>query len=638
MSTRGAGPSLPQATAKRDADRLIELGHADQAAGDFDSAMARYVEALGFAPIYPRVHINMGNLCRAMGRLDDALMHFRTVERLAPDYPVAHYNLGALFMQRNEHGAAEAALCRALVLDPRMVDAAVMLADLLDALGRSAEAEAQLRRVAESDAPGRIGAVVNLGIILARQRRVDEARELLESALAWDAGSALAHAALGKLYLTTRRHGDASRAFAEAMTLQADLPAAVGGALFLTNFRDDASDVAVLEAHRSVGLRLQAQAGSQAIRLSDHGNTGRRLKIGYVSGDFRQHPVGLFVRPVLQCHDSEKFDVYCYSNGEVGDDLGRALRRSAPNWRPIGSLGDADTARLIVHDGIDILVDLAGYTDGTRLPVFAYRAAPVQVSWLGYLNTTGLPSMDYRLTDRHTDPVGHTEGLHTETLVRLANSQWCYAPVYSVPLIEQPHADAADALIFGSFNQFGKISDQCLALWCLVLRELPAAILRVYDVPEGSTRVEFLAQIARNGVDPQRVHLHDRVDVMQYFRAIGEVDIALDTLPYNGATTTLDVLWMGVPVVALRGQRAIARGSFSILSTLGLPALIAQSEAEYVQINVGLAHDPAWRQNLRRGLRAQMEASPLMDAPSFVRDLENCYLTMWQDLGQAGGT
>ncbi len=617
--------------ARKEADQLIERGHADEAAGNFESAYGRYLEARLVAPDYPRVHINIGNVCRAMGRLDEALTHFRMVEQLAPDYPAAHNNLGALFIQRNEHGLAEAALRRALELDPLMVDAAVMLADLLDGAGRSDEAEAQLRRVVVPGAANRVGALVNLGLLLAGQHRVDEARQVLEQALVCDAGSALAHAAMGALCLTTRRHADAASSYAAAVALQADLPAAVGGQLFLMNFRDDVTNIAVFEAHRAAGLRLQAQAGGRRAPSRDRIHAQRRLRIGYVSGDFGQHPVGLFIRPVLQGHDLTQFDLYCYANGETRDDLGDQLRRIVPNWRSIMALGDTEVAALIARDEIDILVDLAGHTAGTRVAVFAYRPAPVQVSWLGYLNTTGLPEMDYRLCDHHTDPVGETESLHTEKLLRLAHSQWCYAPVYEVPLLERPHANAPDQLVFGSFNQFAKISDACIDLWCRLLRLLPAAQLRVFDVREGSTRVEFLTQLARRGVDSKRVRPYDRMDILEYFRAIGDVDIALDTLPYNGATTTLDVLWMGVPVVALRGQRAIARGGFSILSSLGLPELIARSEDEYVEFNVRLAGDPARRQELRRTLRARLEASPLMDATGFVRDLEDCYRMMWQE-------
>ena len=273
----------------------------------------------------------------------------------------------------------------------------------------------------------------------------------------------------------------------------------------------------------------------------------------------------------------------------------RILKRTVEHWHAINGLDDTAVAEMIRRDGIDILVDLSGHTSDTRLSAFAHRAAPVQVTWLGYLNTTGLSSMDYRLSDRHADPAPEADALHTERVFRLPHSQWCYQPVYSIASPGMPHPASPDALIFGSFNQFQKISDACVALWCSVLAELPSAHLRVYAVPEGKTRAALLERFARNGLDPARVSLYGRVDLLKYFEAIADVDIALDTFPYNGATTTLDTLWMGVPIVALKGSRGISRGSFSINSSLGVPELIATTPAEYVEKNVLLAEDGALR-------------------------------------------
>lgn len=614
------------------ADRLIEQGHADEAAGNFIAAHQRYLAARKIAPNYPRAHINAGNVCRAMGLLDEALVHFLTVKRIAPEYPSAHYNLGALYVQRREVELAETSLRRALELDPGMTDALVMLADLQEAAGQVAQAEETLRKAATPPGPHNVGAITNLAQLLSAQFRVDEASELLAQAIACDPGFALAHAGQGSLGFKTRRHAEAVKAFDAALALQPDLDAALSGQLFLLNFRDDVNDANVFDAHRRAGLRLQSKNGGRQVNRPPRPADGtRRLRVGYVSGDFRQHPVGFFMLPVLKNHDRTRIEVFCYSNDEVVDDLGRALRACESQWRSIASLNDADAASLVASDGIDILVDLAGHTAATRLPMFSLRPAPVQVSWLGYLNTTGLPEIDFRLCDRHTDPVGLTDAFHTEKLVRLAHSQWCYAPFLDVPLTDPPHREEPDSLVFGSFNQFGKISDACLDLWCRVLTQLPHAKLNVFAVPLGSTRIELLAHLAKRGIDPGRVHLHGHLDIMGYFNAIGNVDIALDTMPYTGATTTLDILWMGVPLVALRGQRAIARGSYSILSSLGVSELIAQSEDEYVRANIKLAENPTRRRELRRMLRSRLEASPLMDAQGFVRDLERCFESMAKD-------
>jgi predicted O-linked N-acetylglucosamine transferase (SPINDLY family) len=259
--------------------------------------------------------------------------------------------------------------------------------------------------------------------------------------------------------------------------------------------------------------------------------------------------------------------------------------------------------------------------------VFARHPSPVQVAWLGYLNTSGIRAVDYRISDRFTDPEETAERFHTERVQPMPHSQWCYAPVYDVPI----KADSRPGgLRFGSFNQFAKLSPACLDLWSRVLNALPEARLTVLDVPEGRTRTRFVEAMTGRGIRADRIDLHGRLDIRSYFAAIEEVDIALDSLPYNGATTTLDTLWMGTPVVALRGDRGISRGSYSILRTLGAPELIADSEDDYVAVNVRLARDADWRARLRSTLRGRLEASPLMDAPRFVADLEAGYRSMWR--------
>jgi predicted O-linked N-acetylglucosamine transferase (SPINDLY family) len=293
-------------------------------------------------------------------------------------------------------------------------------------------------------------------------------------------------------------------------------------------------------------------------------------------------------------------------------------------------MSDHDVAIQVWRDVIDILVDLSGHTARHRLPVLAKHPAPVQATWLGYLNTTGLPEIGYRICDSHTDPAG-SEGLGTEALVRMPHSQWCYVPWYCAPLVAAPHESRPNALVFGSFNQDRKISDECLRLWCRVLTRVPEAELLVLDFPQPAMRKAFLERIERLGGDPRRVTVRGRESIARYFETLGNVDIALDTFPYNGATTTLDTLWMGIPIVALRGSRGISRSGYSILRTLGLDELIAETPDEYVEINVRLALDRSWRARLRASLRTMMEKSPLMDAGGFTEALERRYRAMWLD-------
>ena len=241
----------------------------------------------------------------------------------------------------------------------------------------------------------------------------------------------------------------------------------------------------------------------------------------------------------------------------------------------------------------------------------------MQATWLGYLNTTGLLTADFRICDRHTDPLETAEAFNTEALLRLPDSQWCYLPVFDVPSAPAREPGSPERVVFGSFNHASKMSDRCIDLWCRVLHAVPGSVIRIFAVPPGQATAALRQRFERQGIDGGRVALHPRSSIDAYFAAIGDVDIALDTFPYNGGTTTLDVLWMQVPLVALAGDRPVARSGVSILSTLGLPELIATSDDDYVATNVRLATDGPWRNELRASLRARLQASPLMDARPF---------------------
>jgi protein O-GlcNAc transferase len=608
---------------KSAADRQIALGNEHEDRGAFDAALACYLDATNTAPDYPRAQLNLASALGHVGRLDDAVDALQRALTLDPTYAPAHYNLGRLHASRRQYESAERELRNALRIDPAFVDAAIVLASVCEAQGKTDQAEAQLRSAA-AHGRGSAGAAYNLALLLKAQNRIDEAERSFEQALAIDPEFADACVGLGNLYLQTRRARAAEPLFRKALSLKPGHWDAINNLLFSLNLRDDLTPVTIYREHLSVAGTLEGVAPRAGPKRSGIG--ARKLKIGYVSGDFGHHPVGLFMRPVLANHDRDHFEIHCYCNNEPDLDLTRELKASADHWRDISLLGDDEAASLIRSDAIDILVDLSGYTAGSRLPVFMRRPAPVQVSWLGYLNTTGLRSIDYRITDRHADPHG-SEHLYSEQLVRLPHSQWCYRPYYQVPL-SPDRADGKAPVVFGCFNQFAKVSYACLALWCEVLKQVPGSRLRVVGVPGKTAESDFRTTVESHGVDPRRIEMLARMGIHEYFAAISDVDIALDSFPYNGATTTLDTLWLGVPVVALPGDTAVARSSFSILSSLGAPELIAGSTADLIARNVALATDADWRRTLRRTLRARLESSPLIDARGFTRDLEEGFRSM----------
>jgi protein O-GlcNAc transferase len=615
--------------ARSAADRQIALGNEHEDSGAFETALSCYLDAIKTAPDYPRARLNLASALEHLGRTNEAVDALQAALTLDPTYAPAHYNLGKLHAAKRHYEAAERELRSALRLDPAFVDAAIVLASVCEALGKADQAEAQLRSAAQYGS-GSAGAAHNLGLLLKAQNRLDQAEHAFEQALALDPNFADAWVGLGNLYLQTRRAREAEPMFRRALAISPRHWEAISNLLFSLNFRDDLTPFTVHREHLSVARALESgRAPTRAPRRSENG--ARKLRVGYVSGDFGHHPVGLFVRPVLANHDRDHFEIHCYCNNEPDLDLTRELKASSDHWRDITSLSDDQAASLIRSDAIDILIDLSGYTAGSRLPVFLQRPAPVQASWLGYLNTTGLESIDYRISDAYADPPGKSEHLYSEQLLRLPHSQWCYRPVYQVPLSATRDDDAAP-VVFGCFNQFAKISDACLALWCEILRQVPGAQLRVVGVPGKSAEDVFRKCIESHGVDPRRIETVARLgSIHEYFAAIGKVDVALDTFPYNGATTTLDTLWMGVPMVALAGSSAVARSSFSLLNSLAAPELIATSSADLVARNVALASDTHSRQTLRRSLRSRLERSPLMDAQGFTRGLEEGFRTMWRN-------
>jgi protein O-GlcNAc transferase len=610
------------------ADRQIELGNEHEDNGRFEDALSCYLRAIDEAPDYPRAHLNLASALDRVGRASDAVEALQKALSLDPSYAPAHYNLGKLLASKHRYDEAERELRNALRLEPGFVDAAIVLASVCEAQGDADQAEAQLRSAAARGS-GSAGAAYNLGVLLRNQNRLDEAEHAFGRALALDPNFADACVGLGNLYLRTRRAREAEPLFRRALAGAPLNWDAASNLLFSLNFRDDLTPSTIYQEHLSVAHALERRA--PPIQAPGRArNDARKLKIGYMSGDFGHHPVALFMRPVLANHDRDRFEIHCYCNEEPDLDLTRELRASSDHWRDITLLSDDQAASLVRADAIDILVDLSGYTAHSRLPVFMRRPAPIQAEWLGYLNTTGLRSIDYRISDRYADPPGRSEHLYSERLFRLPHSQWCYRPIFPVPL-PTARDDNEAPVIYGGFNQFAKISDSCLALWCEILKQVPGALLRVLSVPGHSAESDFRGRVESHGVDPRRIETAPRMGVHEYFAAIGNVDVALDTFPYNGATTTLDTLWMGVPIVALPGDTAVSRSSFSILSSLGAGDLVASSPADLIARNVALATDPDWRRSLRRSLRSRLETSSLMDAPGFTRDLEDGFRAMWMD-------
>jgi predicted O-linked N-acetylglucosamine transferase (SPINDLY family) len=354
------------------------------------------------------------------------------------------------------------------------------------------------------------------------------------------------------------------------------------------------------------------------------------LRVGYVSSDFREHCQSLFTIPLLSNHDHEAFEIFCYANLSRPDAITDRIRGHADHWQSIARMPDHEAARKIREDQIDILIDLSMHMAGNRLTIFPQKPAPVQVTWLAYPGTTGLSAIDYRFTDLFLDPSPKNDQFYSETSIRLSDTFWCYDPLTTEPQVNELPAQSHGYVTFGCLNNFCKVNETVLGLWAQVLIAVDRSRLLIL-CPEGRHRRSALDLFQRARIQPERIEFSAHAPRREFLELYHRVDIGLDTFPYNGHTTSLDSFWMGVPVVTLVGETVVGRAGLSQLSNLGLTELIAHTPAQYMEIAAGLAGDLPRLAKLRRTLRPRIQASPLMDAPRFARNVENAYRQIWQN-------
>jgi predicted O-linked N-acetylglucosamine transferase (SPINDLY family) len=510
-----------------------------------------------------------------------------------------------------------------------MLDAPLLAAEhvsrALAAGAASSALDGELAELASALAP----AVASAALEHKRAGRLDNAEALFRRAIALAPDDPRAHANLALTVLPLGRAREAATHLARARELAPSLPGLDEAELLLLHYTTDASPRVVFEAHARWGARF---ATTRRLALPARAATpARPLRVGYVSPDLRDHSVAHFLLPVLEAHDPRAVAVFAYAHVLAPDAVTARFRALPLTYRPIAELDDDAVARLVAGDGIDVLVDLAGHMADGRLAVFARKPAPVQLTWLGYPDTTGLAAIDGRLTDAVADPPGEADALAVETLVRLPRTAWTFRPLHPAPA-PRPR-DAGRPLTFGGFNNLAKVGPETLAAWAELLATTPDArlVLKCRGLGSRSAAAATRAVFAARGVADDRVELRGwEPEAAGHLAAYHAVDIALDTFPYGGTTTTCEALYMGVPVVTLAGDRHAARVGASLLHTLGLDELVAGDVAGYVQRARALAADRARLAGLRAGLRARFEASPLGDAGAFTRDLEATYLALFR--------
>ncbi len=619
------------------AEAHLALSNTLDSQGKPEAAVRELEIALQKRPGYFGALYNKGLILAKTNRVAEAESALRQAAAVDPENADANYHLANLLWGRKEYGEAERLLRLALKRKPEFPEAHVALYYVYDAQGNVAAAIAELE-AALSQRPDWVDALYNYGIALKKSWRLAEAETAFRRAIAIDPAYLPAYRLLGSIFVMRSRIGDALQIFKEGRerasggrrpesTEQLVFDSAE---LFLLNFSEDISSEALFAAHKTVGEQLERVHPPRFKSFRNVADPDRRLRIGYVSGDFCLHPVALFALPLIEHHDRSGYEIFCYSMGDKVDDLTGRISGTADVWRNLASVSAGNVADAIHEDGIDILVDLSGHTGFVALSAFAQQPAPVQVTWLGYMNTTGLTRIHYRICDAYTDPPGESDRFHTEALVRLPNTQWCYRPQVAVDPATAPPSKENGFITFGTFNQFSKISSTCRRMWAEILMRLPRSRLLVGRAPDGYAQESLLRDLENAGVAASRIVFPPQVALDEYFNRFNEVDVALDTTPYSGCTTTFDTLWMGVPVVTLPRSSSLSRGTASILSAVGLREWIASTPEEYVRLAVEIALDQAALTEFRASSRKMLLRSPLMDEPRFARDVEDAYRRMWR--------
>lgn len=565
--------------------------------------LGRYKEALQLAqqlvddePLRPQAQLTLGNLLVHTGKTKQGIKHYKKALELQPGYPEAHFNLASLLGSKSDMAHALSYLERKLKENGDSIQNLGMLASAYQTAGQLGKSEAMCQRILERQ-PDNITALITLGSCLSNSG---------------DSAGAL------RMY---------------ARVVEADATQSGMGSNILFEYNNVAyrSREQMFKSHQEWAAQHEAPLIPLHAVIARDRNPQRKLRIGYVSGDFVAHPVGFLLRDILRHHDAELFEIHCFSMAVRSEDVLPELRAAAHHWEDIFFLTDEEVDALIRKSEIDILVDLSGHTAFHRLLVFARKPAPVQVEWIGYFHSSGMSSIDYFITDPHTSPRDGGQ-LFSETPVYLPHTRFCYGPPEYAPAVVPPPSIKAGTITFGSFNRLPKLTDEVIAAWSQILVRVPHSRLVIKSGALSETVVEERLRIRfrQHGVEDAQLVLREGSAHHDMLAEYGDIDIALDTFPFNGGMTTLEALWMGVPVVTIAGNTVVSRQTVSALANLGLADELAFVDVDaFVAGAVVLAGNPNHLAELRESLRPRMQASPLRDSKQFTKDLESLYRRMW---------
>ncbi len=619
----------------RNAAALDLLGLIARDRGQHAAAVELFGRAIAAAPNDALLRLHRGTTLRALpGREEEAGKELTAALELDPKLAEAHHQLGNVLKASGRLPEASERLAAAAALDPNSAAIWLNLGVAQLELDRAADAVTSFRR-AVALAPNRAEAHNILGVALLQHGDTTLAETALRDALRLKPAYVAAHNNLARVFRAQGRIGEAIAEFRAALAAAPE-PGTQSNLLYTLNFSADVSPDALFAEHKQWAQRHADGLKATWRGHANDGNVGRKLRVGFVSADFVNHAVAYFFETVVESRNRDAFDLFCYSDVIVPDRVTERLRRSSDGWRDTGKLSDEALAHTIREDRIDILIDLAGHTGRNRLLVFARKPAPVQVTWLGYPNTTGLDAIDYRIVDPFTDPPGATERWHSEALIRLPESFLCYRPPVESPPVSELPAATKGRVTFGSFSNFAKIGEPCLAVWAEVLKRVAGStlVIKSRGLGDSATAKRIRERFASLGVDGGRIVLDaELTSVADHLALYRMIDVALDPFPYNGTTTTCEALWMGVPVVTLAGVTHVARVGVSLLTNLGASDWIANSPDTYVETCAKMVSDLPALAAVRARLRERMSRSPICDAPRFMRHFEAALQQMWAERG-----
>ena len=612
------------------ADAYHFLGLIAHQQQNFKTAVTFIQKAIAGDNARPTFHFNLGAAQLASGGTEAARASYERAAIFKPDWPEAHFNAGSLAGQMNDAEQALSSLTRAIELRENYAEAHSSLAAVLNILNRSAEAKVSASRALQLD-PELAEAWINLGNAEDKLGDLSAAEAAHRQSIKANPANASGYYNLGNTLADMWQQTEAIRYFRKALEISPGFENAQDNLLLNLLYDPNATEASLLHESMSCEKQLSltsAQADHNNVRQPD-----RPLHIGYVSPDFRTHSCAYFLEALFRHHDRVQFVIFAYANVAQPDKTSSRFQEMADHWHNISGMSDEAAVQLIVANKIDVLVDLAGRSKNHRLGIFRRKPAPIQISWLGYPGTTGVPAIDYRITDTTADPIGLADEHHAETLLRLDGGFHCYTPPDPSPKPAPSPVNRNGYVTFGSFNNLAKVSEYTIAIWSDILRKTPQSVLLLKSLSLGSreTRDTILAAFNARGIDANRIKLMGWIPKSETpLAAYHQIDIALDTFPYNGTTTTFEALWMGVPVVTVSGSRHAGRVGASILGALDLGDLVALTTTDYIESCTSLARDTKKLNSLRHSLRTRLRNSTLMDGLGFTRKMEEALRQTWQ--------